>query len=852
MIESIEQGRKEDGNRSIADKIIKRLHDLDKDVENNYGRWAWELLQNAKDSIAEFTGRSVSVQIELFEEKVEFRHNGIHFTEQDVRGIINQISSKEIEDGQYTKKTGRFGTGFLTTHLLSRLIRVKGIVETKDKEYYTFEFPLDRDGKTTSQLIPKIENAWAQFHQSANKIDANYDQSEFNTSFCYHLESNEQKEIAKLGIAEFINLIPFVLVFVPSIECVEIIDHTLGTNIIFENYEESLDGFTLSISKIENKEKTDITVLYASDEKVCIATLIEKSEKGYSFKSIKDIPKLFCDFPLIGTEKFHFPVVVNSFFFNPQSERDGIWLKGSEDKEVEENQDILKRAVKLFKNILSNISEKPFYNIFNIAETRLPVTNDKYFDESWFIDNIQNPIREVIFNSKIVEMEGEGLEKQVIRNLRFPLKSYSKTEQINFWSFTYDLSPTLVCKKDHIHEWCQLSWAEWNSQTYSSLISDLENLENIEMLGFVLEKTSDETFDWLNSFGAFILEDESNLALFEKSKIVPNKYGFFNKRGVLFIDEIKDDELIDILRLLGKDWKHILLNDHVEFGQYLKKEKKDIAAEITEILKRPTDNEDDYKMAISLMSEWFENNQNIGKELFHELHRKRAELFMNTIVDKESLYKVMRSKTDLAKLSKVAQALDDNPKLLDDIQKSEELSNLLKEFNASDVTELKSMLLSAQGLILNQPKVEITKEVLLSLGVTSIEELEDALKDKDLASRFNHTSIPSVEMFIYVQGLIDRAKKNVIEYLKTLPDYDCTDIEELATTVIGGIKKHELSVHIVVRPSDNGEVIIYYSSEKDTLDYENAELWIENGRDKPRHLTLGKILKTTGIKKIPV
>jgi len=32
MIESIEQGRKEDGNRSIANKIKGRLHDLEKTV----------------------------------------------------------------------------------------------------------------------------------------------------------------------------------------------------------------------------------------------------------------------------------------------------------------------------------------------------------------------------------------------------------------------------------------------------------------------------------------------------------------------------------------------------------------------------------------------------------------------------------------------------------------------------------------------------------------------------------------------------------------------------------------------------------------------------------------------------
>ncbi|MGN6637415.1 MAG: hypothetical protein ACTHJ8_00775 [Mucilaginibacter sp.] len=83
MIQSIEEGRKEDGNRSIADKIIKRLHDLEKTVKSNYGRWAWELLQNAKDSVAD-TNRKVSVQIIFNTSNITFTHNGNHFTEKDI------------------------------------------------------------------------------------------------------------------------------------------------------------------------------------------------------------------------------------------------------------------------------------------------------------------------------------------------------------------------------------------------------------------------------------------------------------------------------------------------------------------------------------------------------------------------------------------------------------------------------------------------------------------------------------------------------------------------------------------------------------------------------------------------
>ena len=64
--------------------------------------------------------------------------------------------------------------------------------------------------------------------------------------------------------------------------------------------------------------------------------------------------------------------------------------------------------------------------------------------------------------------------------------------------------------------------------------------------------------------------------------------------------------------------------------------------------------------------------------------------------------------------------------------------------------------------------------------------------------------------------------------------------------------KDDLPVYIVVRPSNNGEVIIYYSSEKDILDDPMAELWIDNGIEDPRRLTLGTILKTTGITRITV
>ena len=148
-------------------------------------------------------------------------------------------------------------------------------------------------------------------------------------------------------------------------------------------------------------------------------------------------------------------------------------------------------------------------------------------------------------------------------------------------------------------------------------------------------------------------------------------------------------------------------------------------------------------------------------------------------------------------------------------------------------------------------KITLTSEVLAGLGVLSQEDLDQIMQNPDI-SQFYHSSTPSIDMFEYAQKLINRAKTNVINHLTHLDGYDCSEMDETAATVLAGILKKGISINVVVRPSDSGEVIIYYESEKDTLDVEDSELWVDNGINTPHLLTLGRILKSTGINKIPI
>jgi hypothetical protein len=728
MIQSIEDGRKEAGQRSIADKIIKRLHDLEKTVEHNQGRWAWELLQNAKDSIAGNDNRIISIQIELDKNSVTFRHNGTNFTNQDVIGLIDQISSKEVEEGQETNKTGRFGTGFLTTHLLSRVIEIKGIVESEDEKFRKFKFLLDRTGKTTTNLMPRIANSWKEFDESIEEIIPNYNKSQFNTSFCYQLDTDEQRRIAQVGVEEFSKLIPFVLAFISKIGVVEIIDNVTGQSISYEKNREIKDSSIVHISKIKNNKQESILILYSSNDRVSIATEVEKCESGYSVKGVRDLPRLFCDFPLIGTENFNFPVIVNSFFFNPQTERDGIWLNNNGDTEVIENQKLLESAVCLYKDLVSKLVKENFFNLYNMAEIKIPSIDNRYFDKKWYQDFIQKPMRDFIYNALIVELEDGSSEKKAIKDLCFPKASFSETVRNKIWQFVFDLEPNAVCKKKHLHNWCEIAWEEWQMVDYKAFVDELVRQGNIYKLSHTLRRDEDFTFTWLNSLGTFLLEDSNSLLLIQKNPITPNQNGQFRKITDLYIDAIQDDQLVCILELLGVDWKDILLHNSMNYmrNDIQEKEKRDIAIEITGSLKKKLNNpvynnSDNFVKAISLLSEWFENNSEEGRELFAEIYLKRAEIFMNTIRDKESLYKVMRTCTNLSKLAEVAKAIEDDSEIIEKIQAMKEITSLLEEFKADSISELKTIMRLSQGILTDgSNKIEINEEILLSLGVTSV------------------------------------------------------------------------------------------------------------------------------------
>lgn len=85
-----------------------------------------------------------------------------------------------------------------------------------------------------------------------------------------------------------------------------------------------------------------------------------------------------------------------------------------------------------------------------------------------------------------------------------------------------------------------------------------------------------------------------------------------------------------------------------------------------------------------------------------------------------------------------------------------------------------------------------------------------------------------------------------------MPEYDVSEPVNLTNTIFI-IKKYGKEMVLITRPSDYEQVILYYGAEKDILDFEkDYELWVEDGKTAPQQITFGKMLKLTGINRIPL
>ena len=596
-----EEIEKHNNRKLTADKIRQILSKVMETPSQSSKRWAWELMQNAKDIPNRFG--EVSIIIELTENSLKFLHNGNPFTLKNIMGLIQQVSSKDSTNSN-EEVTGKFGTGFISTHLLSRKISVKGFV-FHNGIHRKFDIILDRSGDSSEDLIPKIKTALEHISQIENNqvfpIDYNYEnnrtEQSFDTSFEYKLLSDKSKKWANDGIDDLVNTLPQTLVNLKKIKKVTVVNN--GIQEVYEKKKvDNKNGFTSYEVQISNQDSKKF-ISYGRNE-ITLAVEVNSFKPITLIENFGKQPNLFRDFPLIGSEKFYFPYILNGHTFNPTEDRDSIVLHSDESKEAIENRKSIENAISVSQEFTQWLIDNNAINRHICAYTRRPELKSKWedFSKNWFSE-IQTNWRKQLIELPLFETE-EGVII-FLKNAVIPEDGDSKEFKEEFYELSKPIfSSKRIPKKNKYFDWLKIlgprsdkeqreNWGvnlTKNAENLAQIINDFKDkeglLNNSELVNIGVLNL------WLNGLYDYLIKTQQT-DLLSKYALIPNQYGVFKKLNELYLEDPHNpipDELLDVLTKLGKNWRNDLIDREVKIKLNIdKKECSDISLIINELLK---------------------------------------------------------------------------------------------------------------------------------------------------------------------------------------------------------------------------------------------------------------------------
>lgn len=547
--------------------VAKRLRQLNQPSDVDRKRWVWELIQNAKDTIAsDPTRNQINVRIEIEGDIVRFRHDGNPFTSDARFGLLYKYS----EDKENSESTGRFGTGFLTTHCLSKVVTIESNMYSNDEktELCGFSVTMYRDGQIEKELLEGLDKM-----EESQKYYG--DLFEW-TTFTYHVSTDSGRRAIQLGIENFYKHITQTMLFCKELASIKLNDNGKITNIIRRPIEEvapnvmsaifEIHGETTSIRRFlyssyheYNKELSD---RYRADREIRIDAAIEVDENNCIVSHAGNTSH-FCVLPLVGIEtQLEEPIILNSPDFEPDEERQSLLLSGqnwdeehNNISEVGINQIIYSKVYSLYDNLVSYLSSNSYGKLYLLANGLKKAKEHDKLDEKWYSENVIKNYRDVLLKYPVVEPYANK-ELKKLADCIFVQESKNKNE---VFSLLTSLYPDKLIK-DNL-EWSQFVWEEgldiWNTEDLCKNIEEKNNWNNI-----TLEEGVAVT-DWYNKFLTHVQTyDERYL---KKYALLPNMNGELKK---IDAENFKQGEkvsafIIDLLVKLGKDVKPILLHSDV-------------------------------------------------------------------------------------------------------------------------------------------------------------------------------------------------------------------------------------------------------------------------------------------------
>jgi len=397
---------------------------------------------------------------------------------------------------------------------------------------------------------------------------------------------------------------------------------------------------------------------------------------------------------------------------------------------------------------------------------------------------------------------------ELISNIRIPICS-KKEHNDELWEIVNSFAKFYIPTKTSYLQWYKICKSKVE-------ISDINNwyIKNKD-LSFLIENFHESSLDvytWLNKYYNLWINIIGQDDFIRDAYILNQNYKFV-KISEVSIDVNIDNDLKKILFDLGDDIKDSLLSLEIKLPEGVITKRKDnnyiakkIQDEVNRILSDETINNTkrsvENQSVFNKLTDWFLEKPKLSEELFETLYNKRN---------------LLSTTEENIRRFKIAEKIESNN------IKYEQLDDIIENHNK--IADL-------------------------------IENLE-GLSSQEIMQKLKHISAHSTYALEKFNLMMERTIKNVFYYLDDATAYKISSSiedwksEKYSDTVFPAVKG-EKNIRIIIRPSDQNKIIFFNDEEIEALDDTDYELWTDDGQENTRMITLGDIIKTTGISVIPL
>ena len=560
-LKQFEKARNEQGDLNEARRMRVLVNQARGDTSGAGSRWPFELTQNAHDPGARDGKIGVDIKLEFDGHSLLYEHNGKPFTIQDLAALLSGGSSKEFEASE---TTGRFGTGFLVTHVLAPQISFTGVLEAESGPEKV-SIVLNRAGND-QDIFTNTRLCYQAIKEAPKPIALDGYQT---AQFQYQTDN---PKAAQLGVATFRSTLPYLYGTCEHLGTIRLKDD-MGTSWCFVPEPASerelmechlrIRRFTLTEGDGVPKTFSAIRLRRRNDSPSSLVVVTEQIGGRSHLQILPDrFPRIFCRFPISASDFLPINAAIDGRF-DLRQERDRVLMKGDDKAQIDE-------ALCLLPVLTQLATDEGWIEGHKLARVGMPnqAFGEKLDEQNelkrWWRDKLGNTAQ-TMSQLQIVQTS-IGLKKASEATFVVPrFKLEEPKDELDFgsvWEVTSELRDLYLPDHGIASDWSSIvsDWTGLGVHLHRVGLTEIANAVSSEAKTLEELRVTNEPLPWLVRFleliGKIVGQHNCTKIL---TNLLPNQNRMLRAPASLSWDKGIKTELKDIALAIGDDLRDRLL-----------------------------------------------------------------------------------------------------------------------------------------------------------------------------------------------------------------------------------------------------------------------------------------------------